>query len=196
MRERRRRQTPERRRQEALRKREARRRQTPEQREKEQERESKRNRARKIAPFMAVDGEGAGTDVLGRQHYKMMAASRADGGGCSRHNNGEPLSVKDCLEFLLSLPANVRLCSFYFGYDVTQILRGIGDIKTLREILDPPYSKTGYGQLPVFWSDYAISYQQGQYFRVARLDRTPICPNCGTANGPALEHPVKELVVC
>jgi DNA polymerase type B, organellar and viral len=191
MRDARRQQTSERRQQEALRKQKARRLQTPEQREKEQERESKRDRKK---PFMAVDGEGIGCDALGRQHYVLMAASRADGGECFKHNNGKPLSVKDCFEFLLSTPRNVRLTSFSFGYDITQMLRGIGDIKTLKEILDPRYSKDGYAQLPVYWSEYAIDYQQGQYFSVGRLDRTAVCPSCRTAT--VLERWPKDLVVC
>ena len=161
---------------------------TPEQREKERarkhsskQREKERTRKQlarqqqtpeqrnKIHPFMSVDGEGGGTDRLGRQHYQLMMAAGATGERHMTHRDSKPLSVIDCLEFLLSLPAQPILVSFYFGYDVTQILRGIGRIPTLRRILDPPQSE--YGPRSTYWGDYAITYQQGQYFRVARLDR-------------------------
>ena len=41
------------------------------------------------------------------------------------HRDGNPLSIRDCLEFILSLPADHILVGFGFGYDCTQILRGI-----------------------------------------------------------------------
>jgi hypothetical protein len=147
------------------RKREARKHQTTAQREAEKERNRRRSR---IKPFMAVDGEGGGTDALGRQHFLMMAACDAEGGAPSvLHRDGNPLLVTDCLEFILSLPANRRLTSFSFGYDVTQILRGIRSNKWKR-ILEPRQGR--YGPLPTYWGDYAITYQQGQYLRVARVD--------------------------
>ena len=103
----------------------ARLRQTPEQREHEKEREGKRNRA-KLRPFMAIDGEGGGTDALGRQNYFLMVASgQTSGEEHVLHRQGKPLSTRDCLEFILSLPADHRLVGYGFGYDVTQILRGI-----------------------------------------------------------------------
>src|SRR3954470_12270177 len=67
-------QTVEQRERESTRKREARKRQTPEQRQRDKERKARRQR-RKARPFMAVDGEGGGTDALGRQDYLLMVAS-------------------------------------------------------------------------------------------------------------------------
>jgi hypothetical protein len=121
-------QTPEQR----ERKREARKHQTTEQREREKERERRRSR-KKLRPFMAIDGEGGGIDHLDCQNYLLMVAS-GETAGDERilHRDGKPLSVRDCLEFILSLPAEPIL--------------------------------VGYG--------YAITYQQGQYFRVARVDRS------------------------
>jgi hypothetical protein len=135
------------------RKREARKQQTTGQREAEKERNRRRSR---IKPFMAVDGEGGGTDALGRQHFLMMAACDAEGGAPRvLHRDGNPLSVTDFLEFFLSLPANRRLTSFSFGYDVTQILRGIRSGKWKR-ILEPRQGRygplpTGHLQEPCFW---------------------------------------------
>jgi hypothetical protein len=49
-------------------------------------------------------------------------------------------------------------------------LRGIRGERTLRRILNPPQGKNG--PCYTYWGDYAIGYQQGQYLRVARIDRS------------------------
>jgi hypothetical protein len=147
-------QTPEQRESERLRKEEARQRQTAEQREREKKRERRRCRRRKERPFMAIDGEGGGTDELGRQNYLLMVASGQEPGEeyiC--HGQGEPLSTRDCLEFLLSLPADPILVAYGIGYDATQMLRGIKS-QTLRQILDPVQGKNG--PCYTYWGDYAI----------------------------------------
>jgi hypothetical protein len=119
---------------------------------------------------MGIDGEGGGTDALGRQNYLLMAAS-GDIAGEERilHRDGKPLSTIDCFEFILSLPAKAILVAYGFGYDITQILRGIIE-RSLRRILKAPQGK--YGPLSTYWGDYAITYQQGQFFRIARVDRS------------------------
>ena len=119
---------------------------------------------------MAVDGEGGGTDDLGRQNYFLMVASgQTSGEEYMLHREGKPLSTRDCLEFILSLPADPILVGYGVGYDATQILRGIKPT-TLRQILNPRQGKNG--PCYTYWGDYAIIYQQGQYFRVARIDRS------------------------
>jgi hypothetical protein len=168
-REARKRQTPEQRERERVRKREARLRQTPDQRAREKEREARRCR-RKKRPFMAVDGEGGGTDNLGRQNYFLMTASaQTSGDEHILHRQGKPLSTRDGLEFILSLPADPILVGYGVGYDATQILRGIKP-QTLRQILNPRHGKNG--PCYTYWGDYAIIYQQGQYIRVARIERS------------------------
>src|SRR5262249_32803338 len=126
-----------------------------------------RSRPKKVRPFMAIDGEGGGTDEWGRQNYLLMVASGA-GEEHVLHRNGKSLSVINCLEFLLSLPPAAILVGFGIGYDVTQILRGIKD-PTLRRIMKPPQGRNGPSY--TYWGDFAIVYQQGQYLRVARIDR-------------------------
>jgi hypothetical protein len=183
-REARKRQTPEQREHESERKREARKRQTPEQRQHEKEREGKRNRV-KLKPFLAIDGEGGGTDALGRQNYFLMVASgQTPGEQYVLHRQGKPLSTRDCLEFILSLPADRKLVAYGTGYDGTQVLRGI-KLPTLRQILNPRQGKNGPWY--TYWGDDAIIYQQGQYFRVARVDRSGLKPavvkgSCRTIN--------------
>jgi hypothetical protein len=161
-------QTPLQRERERVRKQEARKRQTPQQRQREKEREGRRCR-RKLRPFMAVDGEGGGTDKLGRQNYLLMVASAADGAERVLNRRGRHLLTYECLEFLLSRPRESILVGYGFGYDATQMLRGIKQ-ETLRQILNPRQGK--HGPCYTYWDDYAIIYQQGQYFRVARVDRS------------------------
>jgi hypothetical protein len=157
-------------------------RQTPEQREREKERETKRCR-RKEQPFLGIDGEGGGTDALGRQNYFLMVAANA-GEEYVLHRRGKHLSTRDDLEFILSLPADRKLVAHGSGYDATQILRGIKP-STLRQILYPRQGKNG--PCYTYWGDYAIIYQQGQYLRVARVDRSGAKPgvikgSCRTVN--------------
>jgi hypothetical protein len=117
---------------------------------------------------MAVDGEGGGTDALDRQNYLLMVAANSEGEYLLRRQ-GEPLSTRDCLEFLLTLPSGPILVGYGIGYDATQILRGI-KAPTLRRILNPPQGRNG--PCYTYWGEYAIIYQQGQYLRVARIDRS------------------------
>ena len=148
---------------ERARKREARTLLTLEQRERERE---QRRCRKKLRPFMGVDGEGGGTDELGRQNYLLMVAANAEGEHLL-HRQGKPLSTRDCLEFLLSLPAEPILVGYGIGYDATQILRGI-KANTLRRILNPPHGRNG--PCYTYWGEYAII--SGQYLRVARIDRS------------------------
>jgi hypothetical protein len=135
------RRAPNQRESERMRKREARMRQTPEQREREKEREARRCR-RKEQPFLAIDGEGGGTDAFGRQHYLLMIASgTAPQEKYMLHRDGKPLSTRDCLEFILSLPPKRKIVGYGFGYDATQMLRGIFKQSTLRQILNPRQGK-------------------------------------------------------
>lgn len=160
-------QTTEQRNRERLRKQDERKRSTPEQHAHEQQREQRRER--KARPFMAIDGEGGGTDALGRQNYLLMVAScPVTGVEHVRHRDGVPLSTRDCFEFILSLPANCILVGYGFGYDVTQAIRGLHE-QALRRILKAPQGK--HGPLSTYWGDYAITYQVGQYVRIARVDR-------------------------
>jgi hypothetical protein len=169
----RKRQRTEQRESERRRKQEARAHQTPDQRQREKVREQRRCRTKERS-FMAVDGEGGETDELGRQNYFLMvASSQTAGQEHVLHRQGQPLSVQDCLEFILSLPAEPVLIGFGFGYDTTQMLRGMKPT-TLRQILNPRQGKNG--PCYTYWGDYAVIYQQGQYLRVARVDRSGPVP--------------------
>jgi hypothetical protein len=73
-----------------MRKRNPRKRETAEQREREKKRQASRSR-RKVRPFMAVDGEGGGTDEVGRQNYFLMATVAGTSEAYICHAGGEAL---------------------------------------------------------------------------------------------------------
>jgi hypothetical protein len=146
--------------------------------------------ARPPKRFIGIDGEGGGNDSIGRQHYLMLAAAEAcPGEGRDRyervcHLKGAPLRTKDCLEFILSLPADAILVGFGTGYDVTQILRGINRADTIRRIINPPKGQ-GRGAGYTWWGEYGIIYHQGKKFQLCRIDRSsgkprPVKGSCRT----------------
>ena len=115
-----------------------RRQQTAEQIEREAER--KRNaRARKPPhPFIAIDGEGGGTDAFGRQDYNLMMAVSAEQEFVL--NTGRRLTTIECFEFILGLPKDAHLVAFGLGYDATEILRDL-PVPVLHRICDPYHNR-------------------------------------------------------
>ena len=77
---------------------------------------------------------------LRHQNDLLMVASEESGKAHILHRKGRHLHTDECFDFLLSLPARPILVSYFFGYDVTEILRGI-PTGTLRRILSPPRGK-------------------------------------------------------
>src|SRR5438105_734862 len=79
---------------ESARKRKERRQQTPKQIERARERQRQARARQPLRPFLAMDGEGGGTDDLGRQLYLMMVAADALGEEERiLHRNGGPLTT-------------------------------------------------------------------------------------------------------
>jgi hypothetical protein len=115
--------------------------------------------------FVGIDGEGGGTDEHGRQNYILLCA-----GDESISNNGERLTTRQCLDFILEQSKSAILVGFYFNYDITMILRDMGE-KTIERILDPPRNKHGSISY-TYWDDYGIQYINRQFFRVCKLDRS------------------------
>ena len=119
-----------------------------------------------IKRFIALDGEGAGVDERSRQNYLLLRAGSADGRLRRRLYTGERLTTVQCLEFILSLPADACLVGYFFGYDVTQILRDL-PVKQAKLLFNKPlFWKSCY----VHWKSYGIEYIPRQYFRVCRID--------------------------
>lgn len=123
--------------------------------------------------FLAIDGEGG--DRNGRHEYTLLVAA-----GKSRefnvHNQGEPLTTEQCLDFILSLPKEAKLISFFFNYDVTMILRGM-DEDSIRYLIHRD-ARTSYAgkTVPCTWGDYDIDWIPGKLFTVrhnpTRVKRT------------------------
>lgn len=116
-----------------------------------------------LKPFMGVDGEGAGRDALGRQHYMLLRAGERE------LFTGSPLSTVQCLEFLCGCEPGVTLVAFAFGYDVTQILRDLPVGQQRRLFADKAVGE-GHSRYTYF-RDYGIDYLAKNYFRVCRTER-------------------------
>lgn len=68
-------------------------------------------------PFTSVDTEGWGTDSHGRQLLRMVSVGQDT-------LSGNPISSRDALLWLVRQSRNDRIfISFFFNYDVTQLLR-------------------------------------------------------------------------
>jgi len=77
--------------------------------------------------FVGVDGEGGNID--GRHEYLLLRA------GNHALETGNPLTYRQCLPFLASLPKTAIYVSFFFDYDVTMICRHLPE-QRLRRLLD------------------------------------------------------------
>lgn len=141
-------------------------------------------------PFIGVDGEGGGTDDIGRQNFLLLCA-----GDMELFNDNKPLSTVDCLEFILAQPADAILVGYYFTYDATQILRDLPEnrlrwlMMTTQQKLEQrikkcpleltPEQREDYFNDPLnqrrvartFWGEYAIEFVPRQFFSVARCNR-------------------------
>lgn len=126
--------------------------------------EARRRRTRRDErPFVAVDGEGAGTDALGRQHYMLLRA------GDRELFTGKPLSTVECLGFLCDGPPGQLMVGFSFGYDVTMILRDLPSARRDYLLKDKPQGK-GVARY-TYWQGFGIEYLPRNYFRVCRSVR-------------------------
>lgn len=130
---------------------------------------------------MGVDGEGCGIDRHGRQHYMLLRAgpwNKPDGTPYELFTS-KPLNTYDCLEWILSLPADKILVGFAFGYDTTQILRDL-DLDRLQRLFADKDAGPGQSRY-VYWNGYAIEYLPRNYLRVARTERLYGIRRDGTA---------------
>lgn len=125
-------------------------------------------------PFIGVDGEGAGTDAIGRQNFLLLRA-----GDMELFDDNNALGTRDCIEFLLSTPRDAILVGYYFTYDATQILRDLPTERLLELFAEKPRTQ---GQSPyTFWGEYGIDFKPRQYFRVCRINRDTLKTIPGSA---------------
>lgn len=115
-------------------------------------------------PFTGCDGEGAGTDKLGRQLYLLFRM------GDRELFTGEHLRTEEVLDFICDHPGDEILVGFSFGYDVTMILRDVPE-KQLRRLVEP--KDMGDGKSRYTWfKHFDVEYLPKQYLRVRRMTWT------------------------
>lgn len=125
-------------------------------------REYEREKRREIIlarPFVGVDGEGAGTDPLGRQNYVLLRA-----GDQVLWKGGRNLTAAECLGFLADLPRGPIYVGYFFGYDCTQILRDLP-----KERLERILKGSGKRMSGVEWRGFEIIYLRRKHLRVRRV---------------------------
>lgn len=127
--------------------------------------------------IIAIDGEGAGRDVAGRQQYQLLRWSDENGEGDHMWMRDGALSTIECLEFLLALPRSRLLVGFHIGYDVTMLLRDLPDDRLDDLFRDRGEDAETGRSSPYTWFDpkgsyrhYGIDWLPGQFFRVCRID--------------------------
>lgn len=137
----------------------------------------------KQKPFIGCDGEGCGTDELGRQLYMLFRI------GDRELFTGQPLRTYDLLDFICDAPANSILVGFAFGYDVTMILRDFSE-RQLKRLFQP--RGFGKGHSPYVWfHEFDVEYLPRNYLRVRRVElvqdpetgdrrRVPVPGSCRT----------------
>lgn len=128
--------------------------------------------------FWGIDGEGI-TTPGGDHRYMLMCAG--DDVHTRELYTGKELTTEQCLEFILSLPADVTLVGFSFGYDVTKILQNLNPERRRDLLTDkspPKIAKLGnvtwlQGQRKspyTYWrGEYGLEYLPGNYLRVCRI---------------------------
>ena len=78
---------------------------------------------RHIEPvYIGIDGEGQGRDI---HKYTFLAAATEDGKRRWSVENKNGLSSLDCLSFFMMLPADAKLFTYFFSYDLTKILEDL-----------------------------------------------------------------------
>jgi DNA polymerase type B, organellar and viral len=127
------------------------------------EKKAWKQRRRSARIFTGCDGEGAGTDELGRQNYLLFRMGERE------LYTGARLRTEELLEFICDHPRGETLVGFFFGYDVTMILRDLPDAQKARLFEKKTF---GEGKSPYVWfQDFDIDYLPKQYFRVRRIKR-------------------------
>ncbi len=113
--------------------------------------------------FLAIDGEGG--DINGRHEYTLLVAA-GKSTALNVHNEGRPLTTQQCLDFILSLPKEPKLISFFFNYDVTMMLRDM-DPDSIRYLIHRD-ARTSYAgkTIPCEWEGYELDWIPGKLFTV------------------------------
>jgi hypothetical protein len=113
--------------------------------------------------FVGADGEGCGTDALGRQNYMLFRI------GNRELYTGQPLSTIELLDFICDNPPGYLIVGFAFNYDVTMILRDLPPAQQKR-LFEP--KQYGEGKSVYVWyKNFDIDFLPRNHFRVRRVRR-------------------------
>ncbi|MGH2612653.1 MAG: DNA polymerase, partial [Rhabdochlamydiaceae bacterium] len=117
----------------------------------------------KQRPFVGCDGEGG--DINGRHVYTCLRA------GDQELFTGKPLSSRECLGFIADLPSGPIYVGYYFGYDITMILKDLptGYLRDLKDSDKRKIISNGHTWTPpIVWNGFDIQLIGHREFKVRR----------------------------
>lgn len=136
-------------------------------------------------PFTGCDGEGSGTDAIGRQNYMLFRMGERE------LYTGKPLTTHEVLNFICDHPAKEILVGFSFGYDTSMILRDLPPDRLARlmgwryRASDDPTAEPKLEKIPrvpgsrysplTWFKEFDIEYLARNYLKVrrVRIERDP-----------------------
>lgn len=108
-----------------------------------------------------VDGEGQGRSP---HRYTFLAASDEEGGRRWSIANPAGLSSSDCLDFLISLPLDIKTFAFSFLYDLAKMLQDLPNELLYKLVrpemrLDPKHHRPKW----VKWGKYRLNFLRTKF---------------------------------
>jgi len=111
--------------------------------------------------LVGLDGEGLGRDP---HRYTLLAWSDGSGKRKAFIERSGGLSTKACLDFLTSMPEDVKPFGFYLQYDWTMMLHDLPNediFRLFRPSIRKLPKEDGGGFSYVCWQDFALHYLAG-----------------------------------
>lgn len=111
--------------------------------------------------FVGIDGEGMGRAP---HRYTLLCAASERGEEWYTESQ-EGLGTARCLDFILSLPPEVTIVAYSFGYDLTKILAELPEGAIYRLLHEETRAKTINGKTAykaVKWEGYRLNYMNGR----------------------------------
>lgn len=117
-------------------------------------------KGRASLPFVGIDGEG-GNLPTGHEYLLLRAGSQT-------LSTGNPLTTRECLRFLAGLPTDVNYIGYFFGYDVTMMLRGMPEERVRRLLNRGARTMKHGGTMPLDYGPYEMDYLPNKEFKIRR----------------------------